>query len=67
MTKVNVVGYIEKGRDALRTHRTQVDPEGSWFAASTELVEAVYPWEDFELLHSSVGWSEGEKDLFAGI
>jgi len=27
----------------------------------------VYPWEDFELLYSSVGWSEGESDLFTGV
>ncbi len=67
LTRVDVTGFIERGRDALRAHRTQVDPEGFWFAVPTELVESVYPWEEFELLSSSVGWSEGESDLFEGL
>lgn len=67
LTRVNVAGFVETGRDALRAHETQVDPDGFWFAVPTELVESVYPWEDFELLHSSVGWTEGESDLLAGI
>jgi len=67
LTRIDVTGFVELGRDALRAHRTQVDPAGFWFAASTELVESVYPWEDFEMLFSAVGWSEGESDLLAGI
>lgn len=67
LTRVDVTGFVDQGRDALRAHRTQVDPEGFWFAVPTELVESVYPWEDFELLYSSVGWRESESDLFAGI
>jgi mycothiol S-conjugate amidase len=67
LTRVDTTGYVELGRDALRAHRTQVDPDGFWFAVPTELVENVYPWEDFELLYSSVGWSEGESDLLQGI
>lgn len=67
VTRVDVTGFVEIGRDALRAHETQVDPDGFWFAVPTELVESVYPWEDFELLYSSVGWSEGESDLLHGI
>lgn len=67
LTRVDVTGFVDQGRDALRAHRTQVDPEGFWFAVPTELIEAVYPWEDFELLFSSVEWWEGESDLFAGL
>lgn len=67
MTRIDVTGFTEQGRDALRAHRTQVDPDGFWFAVPTDLVESVYPWEDFELLSSAVGWTEGETDLFAGI
>ncbi|MEN8041279.1 MAG: PIG-L family deacetylase, partial [Actinomycetota bacterium] len=67
LTRMDVTGFVEQGRDALRAHRTQVDPDGFWFAAPTDVVESVYPWEDFELLHSAVGWHEGETDLFAGI
>lgn len=67
LTQIDVTGFVDLGRDALRAHRTQVDPDGFWFAVPTDIVEAVYPWEDFELLYSSVGWSEGESDLFAGV
>lgn len=67
ITRIDVTGYTEQGRDALRAHRTQVDPQGFWFAVPTEVVESVYPWEDFELLHSSVGWREDESSLFEGL
>jgi mycothiol S-conjugate amidase len=67
MTKVDVTGFVDQGRAALRAHRTQVDPDGFWFAVPTDLVETVYPWEDFELLYSAVAWSEGENDLFFGM
>jgi mycothiol S-conjugate amidase len=67
LTRVDVSGFVEQGRDALRLHKTQVDPDGFWFQVPTDVVEAVYPWEDFELLGSQVGWDEGESDLFAGI
>ncbi|GMQ93027.1 MAG: mycothiol conjugate amidase Mca [Acidimicrobiia bacterium] len=67
LTRIDVTGFVDQGREALRAHRTQVDPDGFWFAVPTELVESVYPWEDFELLYSAVGWFQGEADLFHGI
>jgi mycothiol S-conjugate amidase len=67
LTRIDVTGLVDLGRDALRAHRTQVDPDGFWFQVPTDVVESVYPWEDFEVLHTSVGWSEGESDLFAGV
>jgi len=67
VTQVDVSGFVEQGRDALRAHRTQVDPGGFWFAVPTDLVESGYPWEDFEVLHSVTEWSEDESDLFAGL
>jgi mycothiol S-conjugate amidase len=65
--RYDVTGYIDRGREALRAHRTQVDPDGFWFKVPTEIVESVYPWEDFELIHTGVPWAEGESDLFTGI
>jgi mycothiol S-conjugate amidase len=49
---IDVTGYIERARDALRAHRTQIDPDGFWFQVPLEIVEEVYPYEDFELLAS---------------
>jgi mycothiol S-conjugate amidase len=67
MTKVDVSGYIEQGRNALRAHRTQVDPDGQWFSVPTALLEELYPWEDFEIMVSRIGWDASETDLFEGI
>lgn len=47
---VDVAGYVERGRDALKAHATQVDPSGFWFQVPTAVVEEVYPFEDFEAL-----------------
>ncbi len=67
VSRINVKGFVEQSRDALRAHRTQIDPAGHWFQVPTELIEEIYPWEDFEMLESRVGWSSDEEDLFAGI
>ena len=67
LTQIDVGGFVETAREALRAHRTQVDPDGFWFQVPTEMVRDVYPYEDFELLRSRVGWQEGEDDLFAGV
>lgn len=67
LVRIDVNGYVERGRDALRAHRTQIDPNGFWFEVPTEVVEAVYPWEDFELLASSRADDEPGDDLFEGL
>lgn len=63
----DTTGFIEQGRDALRAHRTQVDPDGFWFAVPTDLVESVYPWEDFEVLFTEQPWDPTETHIFDGI
>jgi mycothiol S-conjugate amidase len=65
--RYDVTGYIDRGRDALRAHRTQVDPDGFWFKVPTDVVESVYPWEDFELMYTDRPWNGEESDLFAGV
>ena len=64
---IDVSATLGRGRDALRAHRTQVDPDGFWFAVPEELVREVYPYEDFELMASRVEVPERESDLFAGL
>lgn len=67
MVSVEVAATLETGREALRAHRTQVDPSGFWFSLPTEVVADVYPYEDFELL-DSVGEFDGSAgDLFEGL
>ena len=67
VTRVDVTGFHERARRALLAHRTQIDPDGGWFALPTEVVEAAYPFEDFELLDSRVAVDGSESDLFAGL
>jgi mycothiol S-conjugate amidase len=49
---IDVTGFVERARDALRAHRTQIDPDGFWFSVPVDIVEETYPFEDFELLAS---------------
>ncbi len=65
--RIDAAGYVEQGRDALRAHRTQIDPDGRWFAVPTSLVEEVYPWEDFEIIDEFVPTTEASGDFFEGI
>ncbi len=67
LVSVDVADTLEVGRDALRAHRTQIDPDGFWFKLPTDVVAEVYPYEDFELLRARVPLPEGAKDLFAGL
>jgi mycothiol S-conjugate amidase len=61
--RVNVAGYVERARNALAAHATQIDPGGHWFAVPLDVVESAYPFEDFLVLDGSpsVGWM---ADLF---
>jgi mycothiol S-conjugate amidase len=67
-TKVDITGYYPIRSAALRAHATQIDPaERFWFGLPDDVVEASYPWEDFELADARVPTSVPEDDLFAGL
>ncbi len=71
-TRVDVSDFMDVGREALRAHRTQVDPEGSWFRIPTEDLRSVHWWEEYQLARTSMGMGsldeEGfETDLFGGL
>ena len=67
LVHVDVAEWLEVGRDALRAHRTQVDPDGFWFKLPTEVVADVYPYEDFEVLCERVPMDKDPQDVFAGL
>ncbi|WP_196837085.1 mycothiol conjugate amidase Mca [Zhihengliuella flava] len=57
---------------ALKSHRTQIDPDGFFFAVPNEIAAEHYPWEDFTLArHRIEGYevdpNEPEDDLFSGL
>lgn len=66
-TKVPVGDYLEKRDSALRAHRTQVDPEGFFFATPNDFLREVWPYDDFVLIESEVASEIPEDDLFAGL
>ncbi|WP_248761971.1 mycothiol conjugate amidase Mca [Pseudarthrobacter sp. SSS035] len=66
-TQIDCGDFFEARDDALRAHRTQVDPLGFFFAVSAEMQRRVWPWEDYSLIESRVPAALPEKDLFAGL
>ncbi|GLY14684.1 mycothiol conjugate amidase Mca [Kineosporia rhizophila] len=66
-TQVNIVGWMERRDQALRSHATQIDPDGWFFAIPNDVQAEVWPTDDFELARSLVESELPEDDLFAGI
>jgi mycothiol S-conjugate amidase len=70
-TKIDVGPYLKNRSDALIAHATQIDPTTLWwFGLSDDELTHVYPWEDWVLARSLVGYppaGELEDDLFAGV
>ena len=66
-TQIECGDFFEARDDALRAHRTQVDPEGFFFAVSAEMQRRVWPWEDYFLAQSRIPAEVPETDLFAGL
>ncbi len=70
-TKLDVGAYMWARSGALRAHATQVDPEESWwFGLTDDELSVTYPYEDWVLGRSLVGYTghgEIETDLFARI
>lgn len=67
VSSIHVGPTIGRARDALRAHRTQVDPDGFWFHIPLDVVLESYPYEDFALLASRIPVNGPEDDLFAGV
>jgi mycothiol S-conjugate amidase len=66
-TPIDCGDYFEARDDALRAHRTQVDPLGFFFAVAPEMQRRAWPWEDYSLIQSRIPAELPEKDLFAGL
>lgn len=66
-TKVNCGDYFPVRDEALRAHATQVDPDGFWFRIPMEIQQKLWPYEEYQLAHSTVGPIGEEDDLFDGV
>jgi mycothiol S-conjugate amidase len=70
-TRIDVRDFLHARTQSLLAHATQIDPaEAFWFGLTDEELAEVYPWEDWVLAASLVGFpspGEREDDMFAGI
>ncbi len=66
-TRVDVGPQLALKAEAMRAHRSQIDPQSHAFALSPEARRSVSPTEDFSLCESRVPVSLPETDLFAGL
>lgn len=66
-TRIPAADYFEVRDRALLAHRTQIDPEGQWFAVPREIERQMWPTEDFQLARSIVETTFPEDDLFSGL
>ena len=66
-TSIECANYLHIRDAALLAHRTQIDPEGFFFAVPLDMQKKVWPTEEFELAKSLVPSELPETDLFAGL
>lgn len=66
-TRVDVRDYIERKRDALRCHRTQIAADSFFFTVPEMFSDEAMGFEYFVRVRSLVDASTPEEDLFAGI
>ncbi|MDR2255361.1 MAG: mycothiol conjugate amidase Mca [Arthrobacter sp.] len=66
-TRIEVADFMDRRDAALLAHRTQVDPQGFFFAVPTAIAAKVYPWEDYTLISTRVATELPESDLLAGL
>jgi mycothiol S-conjugate amidase len=67
-TRIDIAGFMHVRPEALKAHRTQIDPESPfWFGLPPEVADTIHPWDDYELACSLVDAPTPEDDLFAGV
>ncbi len=66
-TQVPIGDFLEKRDAALHAHRTQVEPDGFFFATPNDFLREVWPYDDYVLIDSKVETETPEHDVFAGL
>lgn len=66
-TQVPVGDHLDRRDAALRSHASQVAPDDRFFFWPNDVQRAAWPFDDFQLVESSVETALPENDLFAGI
>ncbi|PFG20430.1 mycothiol S-conjugate amidase [Serinibacter salmoneus] len=76
--RIDVHEFFPQRDAALLAHATQIDPDGFFFAVPREIEARVWPWEEFELVRTTLAGQataaagapaveDLEDDLFAGV
>jgi mycothiol S-conjugate amidase len=67
-TRLDVEKWYDRKKAALLAHATQIDPTSPfWFGLPDEVMAALWPWEEYHLVVSTVPVALPEDDLFAGV
>jgi mycothiol S-conjugate amidase len=66
-TQVPTGDFFDVRDDALRAHASQVSPDSPFFFWPNDLQRRAWPFEDYQLVRSTVETTMPEADLFAGI
>jgi mycothiol S-conjugate amidase len=66
-THIPVGDQLDQRDAALRAHASQVAPDDAFFFWPNDVQRQAWPFEDFQLVESSVETTLPEDDLFAGI
>jgi mycothiol S-conjugate amidase len=66
-TQINVADFFDARDEALRAHASQVEPNSRFFFWPNDIQRRAWPFEDYQLVESSVATSLPETDLFAGV
>ena len=66
-TQVPIGDFLDRRDAALRAHRTQVEPDGFFFATPNDFLREVWPYDDYVLIDSKVETQIPEYDVFAGL
>lgn len=66
-TQVPAGAFFDVRDNALRAHASQVSPDSPFFFWPNELQQKAWPFEDYQLVRSTVETTMPEGDLFAGI
>jgi mycothiol S-conjugate amidase len=66
-TSIPVGDFLETRDTALRAHASQVAPDNSFFFWPNDIQREAWPFEDFQLVESTVPTTLPENDFFAGI
>lgn len=64
---IPVGDFLDVRDAALRSHASQVAPDSPFFFWPNDVQREAWPFEDFQLVHSSVASPLPESDFFAGI